>query len=151
MTLERLQGYPQLYPQVAGWIFEAFRYGFEGDTFEDWLELLTQGQQDGSMITFVALEGDQPVATASLDVLDFPPKDHLSPWLASVYTRPEFRGRGIGRQIVARVEAEAQMRGFSRLYLHTTDRVSFYLKQGWIELDQMVYWGQAVTLMCKDL
>lgn len=150
MKLDYLRSYPQLYPQVARWIYDQFRYGFEG-SWQDWLKRVEEGQQDGSITTFIALEAGEPVATASFDLEDLPARPDLSPWLASVYTRPEYRGRGIAGLLVGRVEQEAQARGFDRIYLHTTDQEGFYAKRGWQRLGRIIFWDREIMVMTKHL
>lgn len=44
---------------------------------------------------FAALAGERPVGMASLVVDDMPDRPELTPWLASVYVLPEWRGRGL--------------------------------------------------------
>lgn len=151
MKLAYLRDYPQFYPQVAGWIYQEFRYAFVGERLEDWIKTVKDGQQDGSITTFVALEGEQPIATASFDLEDLPARPKLSPWLASVYTLPEYRGRGIAELLLAEVEREAQGRGFAQIYLHTTSQEGFYAKRGWQRLEQLVYWDREIVVMTKSL
>lgn len=150
MRIAYLYNYPQLYPQVAAWIFAEFGFEFEGG-FADWLETLIQGQQDGTITTFVALLGSTPIATASLDLADFAPRSALSPWLASVYTLPEFRSQGIAADLVQRVEAEARVQGYPSLYLHTRNAMPFYTKRGWQTLEQVEHWNQINFVMLKDI
>lgn len=151
MQIVYLRDYPQLYPQVSRWIFEEFPYAFEGMAFGEWLEFVQEGNRGGLMTTFVLLEGGLPAATASLDLTDFPPRDDWSPWLASVYTLPEHRGKGWAGKLLARVEQEAKAQDFGRIYLHTADRAEFYAKRGWVEVEQLEFWGRVNTVMSKGL
>ena len=43
------------------------------------------------------LPNEVPVGTASLVTKDLPSSPDLTPWLAGVLVRPEFRGRGYRR------------------------------------------------------
>ena len=151
MDIIYLRDYPQLYPQISRWIFEEFPYSFEGVAFEEWLEFVREGNQDGSMTSFVLLEDNSPVATASFDQTDFPPRDHLTPWLASVFTLPEHRGKGLAGKLLARVDEEAKAQGFEQIYLHTTDQMTYYAKRGWVELEQLEFWGRTNVIMFKIL
>jgi GNAT superfamily N-acetyltransferase len=146
MTLHYLRDVPEHTETVAQWIFETFSYEFDTMTFDEWLTTMTQER-----ITFVAAENGKALGTASLDFEDLPPKDDLTPWLASVYVLPEAREQGIGAQLVRAVEDEARSRGFKQLYLHTADRANFYAKRGWDVLTTIEYWNKINTVMVKRL
>jgi GNAT superfamily N-acetyltransferase len=54
-----------------------------------------------------------------------------SPWLASLFVLPAFRGRGLGAALVLGcVEAAASL-GIEALHLYTDDAVGFYERLGW--------------------
>lgn len=119
-------------------------------TLREWTELL-EPTLNRDKVTFVAVEDGQAVGTASLDDEDLPPRSNLTPWLASVYVLPEFRVRGLGAKLIEAVESEARTRGFTKIYLHTTDRTEFYKKRGWQVLDSVNYWNQDHVVMFKNL
>jgi putative acetyltransferase len=57
-----------------------------------------------------------------------------------LYLRPQFRGKGLGRALAARIIAEARHIGYSRLRLDTVesamqDAVAMYLKLGFRKID----------------
>jgi len=83
-------------------------------------------------------------AIVSQDMKTEPP---LTPWLASVFVRPENRKQGIGRKLVLHVMTQARNEGIDILYLYTPDQVSFYSKLGWSVLDERQYKGSDVTIM----
>ncbi|TLF46007.1 GNAT family N-acetyltransferase [Halomonas urmiana] len=96
---------------------------------------------------FVVLHEGRPVGMASLVVDDMSDRTELTPWLASVYVRPEWRGRGIASRLVRRVEEEAQAHGHRRFYLYTPDQQALYRRLGWKDLEDRRYRGEAVTKM----
>lgn len=149
MRIVRLGDHPELVGEVAGWIYQAFPYAFESESEQDWLYAITQGQLDGSLTTFVGIEDGHPLATASFDLADLPSHPHLWPWLASVYTLPEQRGKGLAGRLVARVEEEARVRGFDRIYLYTTDQEGFYARRGWQTLEGSRLAGESIVVMYK--
>lgn len=147
MTLHYLRDVPEHTETIARWIFETFPHEFENTTFEEWLEIV----RHPGRVTFVALDEERAVGTATLDFEDLPPRDDLTPWLASVYVLPEFRAQGLGATLVAAVAKEARTKGFKQLYLHTSDRVAFYAKRGWDIVDTVEYWNKTNTIMVKAL
>lgn len=100
---------------------------------------------------FVALVRGRGVGTASLVAHDLDPRPDLTPWLASVYVRPEWRGQGIASALVRRVEAEASGNGTTRLYLFTPDRQALYRRLGWVDHETLLHHGESVTLMSRRL
>lgn len=55
--------------------------------------------------------------------------------LSKLFLRPEFRGLGLGRELLARAEAEASERGYRRISLCTralyVEAVRLYERAGW--------------------
>lgn len=96
---------------------------------------------------FAALHGETPLGMASLVAADMSDRRELTPWLASVYVVPEWRGRGIASRLVRRVEEEAQACGHARFYLFTPDQQALYRRLGWRDLEEREYRGEAVTIM----
>jgi len=54
--------------------------------------------------------------------------------LRSLAVRPEWRGRGVGRRLVAMAEATARTRGIQALYLLTTTAEAFFARAGYSRL-----------------
>ncbi|MDN3556839.1 GNAT family N-acetyltransferase [Halomonas maura] len=100
---------------------------------------------------FAAMAGECPVGMASLVVDDMSDRRELTPWLASVYVLPEWRGREIASRLVGRVEEEARAHGHRRFYLYTPDQQALYRRLGWRDLEDRHYRGEAVTIMQRDL
>lgn len=78
------------------------------------------------------------------------PHDH-SPWLASLYVAPEFRGQNVARQLVRAIEDHAHRAGVERLHLYTVDADGFYLKCGWRVAERFTSHGAPLILMIRDL
>lgn len=79
--------------------------------------LTVEQMADEDTTVFVAREGGMAVACGAL-------KRHGDGIgeVKRMYTRPSHRGRRIGEQIVARIEAMARAEGLKRLVLETGDR-----------------------------
>jgi GNAT superfamily N-acetyltransferase len=100
---------------------------------------------------FVLVEGEEPVGTASLVRQDLPARPDLTPWLASVYVAPVYRGRGHAATLVAVVEAAARKAAIGTLWLFTESATRLYARLGWVEAGREVDAGKHVTLMRRDL
>lgn len=61
--------------------------------------------------------------------------DERTAELKRIWTRPDRRGRGLARRVVAELEAEARRRGYERIFLTTGPRqpeaVALYLASGY--------------------
>jgi GNAT superfamily N-acetyltransferase len=92
--------------------------------------------------------GWQQQITVASDLVSRP---DLTPWLASVFVDPPYRGRGYAARLVRRVEEAARAANTGILWLYTEDAEGLYAKLGWktvgAELDQTV----PVTLMQRRL
>ncbi len=137
---------------LASWIQEEWGHSFLEATFEELVsELEERTTRRRIPETFVALEGDRPVGTASIVTHDMSTRSELSPWLSAVYVPPEFRNRGIGSKLVRRAMQEAEILGVKRLYLFTPDRMRFYTRLGWNILEQTRYHGEDVVIMSYEI
>ncbi len=59
--------------------------------------VVARGIQDGSRSYYIARDGDTPVGTINIDVIDD------QPYIYGFVVTPEQRGRGYGRQILSRL------------------------------------------------
>lgn len=107
----------------------------QGQTLAERLAMVTANSLDNPEYqSFVALDAESGafVGTASYVRHDRADRLDLHPWLASVYTRPQARHRGIGRALVQTVEDYARRQGTALLWLYTPDKMHFYEQMGWV-------------------
>jgi GNAT superfamily N-acetyltransferase len=113
------------------------------------MELLASDRTRG--VALVAKADGEPVGTCLLVESEIEPNHDLSPWLAGLFVVPEYRRKGAGAVLVRAIEDQARQRGFSRLFLYTTDAVGFYAGLGWLVLDRTNWKGSDTALMVRDL
>src|SRR4051812_8457835 len=148
MHIDYLADYPQHAPVLAAWHHAEWHDLLPGWTCEEALtELRRHTGRRQIPTTFVALDGDDLLGSASLLEADLDGWDHLSPWLASVYVVPHARGRGVGRELVARVVAEAAALGVGVLHLWTAGQQAWYSRLGWSPLHYTRHGEHDVTIM----
>ncbi len=97
--------------------------------------------------TLVALDGDDVVGSVSLLENDHDDIRAYSPWLASLYVRPDHRGRGLGIELVRRCEDMAHQLGIPVLHLYTTGQEPFYRKLGWDGIATLSLRGACASVM----
>jgi GNAT superfamily N-acetyltransferase len=152
MDIAYLADYPGHVSTVAGWIYREWGHLSPDCTLEQVeASIRAHMNRDELPLALIALSGATLTGTASLRTHDMSTRTDLSPWLASVYVLPEYRGRGIGSELVRAVEREGKGLRVARLYLYTPDRESFYARLGWSVLERTEYRGQSVVIMAKDL
>ncbi len=151
MEIGYLSDHPALVPELARTHVQTF-----GALLPDWTvqgcidELATHRQRRAIPTTLVALDGGDWLGSVSLLENDHEHIRQYSPWLATLVVRPQARGKGVGRQLVARCVAEAAALGVRTLYLYCTDAVEYYRALGWRVHDHLPLGPLQVTVMAMD-
>jgi GNAT superfamily N-acetyltransferase len=85
---------------------------------------------DDRVVQLVAEVDGAPVGSAILTPYG---DDEIK--LSKLFLKPEFRGLGLGRELLERTETEASERGYRRIFLRTRDRyaeaVRLYERAAW--------------------
>ena len=148
LRIEHLADHVDAIPTLASWILEEWGYSFADGTFEELISEFERRTIPHTIPeTFVALEGDRCVGTASIVARDMSIRPELSPWLAAVYVVPECRSKGIGTKLARSAMLEAETLGLDKLYLFTPDRRDFYGSLGWHVCEHVAYRGVGVVIM----
>lgn len=102
--------------------------------FREWLK---PRLRDGSYFGFVMLDDGVPVAGIGLMLIDWPPHP-MHPmhekrgYVLNVFVEPEYRGRGLARELMNLADAEFVRRGVSYAVLHATAKGKpLYQGLGW--------------------
>jgi len=72
-------------------------------------------------------------------------------WLASLYVKPEARGRGFGAQLVNALMQHAENISLKEIFLFTPEHKAFYQTLGWQVLQQANVNGQKVDVMSYQI
>lgn len=68
-----------------------------------------------------------------------------------MFVLPQFRGLGVGRQLISFCLDKARELGLPHLFLYTPDVQAVYEKFGWKEITQTWHNGETVSVMKLDL
>lgn len=95
-------------------------------------ELREQAERRVWSNTLVALDGESLLGSVSVVSEDAAALSHYgSPWLASLFVAPEFRGRGVGSRLASAGINWAARHGVARLLLFTAGQSAYYQRMGW--------------------
>ncbi len=148
MRIDYLADHPEAAPLLAAWHHDEWRTLLPGWTLEQaTAELRSHTGRRQVPTTFVALDGDAVIGSASLLTADLDGWEHLTPWVASVYVVSALRGRGIGRRLVARAVEEAHALGVPKVYLFTAGQEAYYARFGWSPLARTRHHSHDIVIM----
>ena len=81
--------------------------------------------KDGTFVSWLALDGERIVGTSGMSFVEKPPYFSCPSGriglLSSMYTRPEYRRKGIARELLGRVIAEAKVYGCGCVQITASD------------------------------
>ena len=152
MKNEYLADYPEFIPELAELHFAEWSYLNPGENLEGKKEYLKRLCGRGGVPSFIiAVEDGKLVGSASLIAQDMDDRPDLTPWLADVFVKPGYRGRGLATSLIRRIESEAKSAGIDRLYLYTPDAAKLYKNLGWRIFEECQYKGVDVLIMVKRI
>ena len=151
MRIEPIAGHAAHVATLAAWHHAQWGHLYSHWTYEVCFAELDEhaSRASGLPTTLLALDGDELLGSVSLVFEDAPElQEHGSPWLASLYVKPQARGRGIGAALARAAVARAAQEGVDELFLFTPEHRDFYARLGWRPLARTALKGIAVDLMC---
>ncbi len=138
--------------EIADWHYQEWQHLYPDDTIHDFIEDLKQSLTDELIpTTWVLIDKDKPVGSASIVHHDMETNRHLSPWLANVFIKPEYRGEGLGRLLIKHVQEQAKSVGVAEIYLFTEKSSELYKSLGWRSIKHEKYHQNDVEVMMMQL
>lgn len=148
MRLGYLADHPTHVPTLARWHHDEWHDLIPGWSYQQAAdELASHTARAAIPTTIVALDGDALIGSASLLVEDLPEWKQFTPWVASVFVTPAWRGRSVGTALVRRLVEIAGELGVPRVYLLTPGQAAFYQRLGWSVVDVPINPERPVTIM----
>jgi len=152
IKIEFLGQHPEFMPELAKLQFDEWRHFSPGRSLEDRLTMMrAMAESDELPCMVVAFDANGLIGSAALVHDDMSTRKDLSPWLASVYVKSEFRRKGIATILIGHIEKLAVQGGIRKLYLYTEHARDLYASLGWVELQVVEYQGINVAIMSKQL
>ena len=154
MQLSLLLTKPEYTAQVAAWEHAEWPFLLPDETLRGANERLASQKPGVLPLTLIALEANPSsnlLGCVTLDQTDLPGHNDLTPWLASLYVSPAFRGQGVGRRLADAVGELAKARGYPKLYLYTWEHGARYARWGFRTLRVGSVAGRNVVVMEQTL
>ena len=143
---------PDLLPIVAEWTWREW-WDAEGMTLEQTIAVYADCVAErGAPQTFILLEDDRPVGTATLAREDLDERPELTPWLAGVFVVPDRRGRGYVQHLLTVFEEACRAASIEVVWLYTSKAERIYRRAGWETVEVIERQGKRpVTLMRRAI
>lgn len=139
-------------PEAGRLLAQAFKDAWP-DFFAEWpverieREMFMEGE--GLPAILVASVDGRVAGTVALRARSVETHEHLSPWVTGLWVAPDLRGRGLGRDLLLGITAEAAARGFREIHAVTNTARGLFEKLGWAAVEEIAYHGEEVTLYTR--
>jgi len=140
-------------PTIAAWYFDQWSDRIPENSVEEVSRRLEKYlNRDKIPLAVVAVDQDSLLGVGQLKYYEmdiYPLKEH---WIGGVFVPSEHRGKGIATRIVTRLTDIALSMDVNTLYLQTEHlNGGLYTHLGWNPVERVVYKGQEVLVMEKQL
>lgn len=109
-------------------------------------EFFEKKLRSGEMVEWLLEEKGEVIATGAIVFYELPPsfsnKSGVKGYITNMYTKPQFRGRGIATSMLSRLAKEAKRRGVKKLWLGASkmgkpvyEKFGFREASGWLVMD----------------
>ena len=152
MNIVNLSAKTDMIDTLATWHYGEWGDLYPGETLESFkTELYASLSPEPVPATFIAI--DNGVLLGSISVLhkDMDIDAPWTPWLANLYVNPDYRQRGIGKQLIQYLLEYCTAHAINQLYLFTPASRTYYESLGWKVLKSLRYHGQEVDIMHRAL
>lgn len=117
---------PQLKEPAAVWFHS--KWGVPQEAYEECMAAYLNRETEYGW--YLCLDGDNIVGGLGVIENDFHNRKDLAPNVCAVYTKEEYRCKGIAGHLLDMVVEDMKSKGITPIYL-ITDHTSFYERYGW--------------------
>lgn len=128
MEVRPLRDFPELAEKAARWFSD--KWGIPVEAYRESIRDNIARNGKVPQWYIVLDERQEIVAGAGVIENDFHDRKELTPNLCALWVEPEYRNRGLARQLLNDIRRDLLELGFPTLYL-VTDLTDFYEKCGW--------------------
>lgn len=140
-------------PTIAEWYFKEWGYLRDISSVEKTETLLQDYlNREEIPLLILAVDGEEVLGVVQLKCYEmdlYPEKEH---WLGGVYVPPKYRGKKVAENLVKKAVETARSHQVQNLFLQTR-RIDggLYKRLGWKPVEKMVYRGEEILIMKKQL
>jgi GNAT superfamily N-acetyltransferase len=153
MRVVLLADHPELIPAVAALRHREWGRAPEPEDPRWWLAMARrEAGRDDLPVTFAAVDaGGQLTGAVGLGAFDLPElaTTGRTPWVLGMVVRPDQRGTGTGRALLAHLERAAAARGHHEVWVATEQAAAFYQRCGWHPVERATLAGGEVTTVLR--
>ena len=123
MKIINLTELPHYADVISQWHYNEWGKLYPDESQNDFYnELIQSLKEDNISSTWLLLNGNKVIGSASILEIDLITPENFNPWLGNIYILPSYRGKGLGRNFVREVMKKIQDSGIENLYLYTEDK-----------------------------
>ena len=127
------------WPSQVSWLYLEFYHNIrKGISLDDVTKLLLNKQKNTLPFIYLGMVNDECIGTSSLVSNDLKERQDLTPWLAGLYIRKKYRGRGYAQKLINKVIETAAELGVNTLYLRTESASNYYKRLGWKKIYETI-------------
>jgi GNAT superfamily N-acetyltransferase len=140
LVFSYLADHQELVPTLREWFEEewAYYYGTDGPGNAE-ADLLSCCNKKRLPLALVAFKDGELCATGALKHESITTHKHLSPWVSALLVAPKFRGKGVGTQMVSKLERVGKDLGFHKLYAGTESAFGLFERNDWTFIERIPY------------
>lgn len=158
MEIVSLTGLGHLAPRLAGWHYGAWSHLYpagawsEADAAQELRAMADPQSRDRTWVAFSGPARDEGSLLGSVSLLTsdgLAGFEHLTPWLASMFVKPEARRRGVAAALTEALLRGAREAGHGQVFLFTAGQESYWQPRGWDPLATAAAGGHRATVMVR--
>ncbi|HCJ1109629.1 TPA: GNAT family N-acetyltransferase [Legionella pneumophila] len=149
IKIDSLKNHPHAIPALANiWHEGLGKIWMPKIGIEEIESLYYEELNRGMLITYLALYGEIPVGSCTLQLKDDVRPD-LGPWIGDLVVDAKYQKQGIGKMLLDAAAQKALALGFDKFYLFTFDPTitDYYVRQGFRIIGMDEFKKHPVTVM----
>ncbi|KUO53147.1 MAG: hypothetical protein APF76_03650 [Desulfitibacter sp. BRH_c19] len=152
IKIDYLINHPNLIEEISKYFYSEWGYLYPERSIKEFEVSISERLNLNKLpLALVAMDQDKFIGTVCLKEYDMETRNDITPWLAGLYVKEEFRNKGVGKILIDNIIEVAKKMGINTLYLYTPNAKEYYKKFNWSAIDQKDYCGTNFTIMKKSL
>jgi GNAT superfamily N-acetyltransferase len=153
IAIATLAEHPELVTEAVDIAWREWGHSMPESERERWLR---EAERDSRLhapmsAAFIAVDAGRAVGVVQLHEFEIDAIRDRSPWVCGMVVRPEYRGMGVGRRLIAALEQFAAANAISQLWVFTEDAAGFYERCGWLRHGEAVEHGEPGVVLTRLL